>query len=152
MQHKGFDEISVQDITEAATVNRATFYDHFTDKFSLLEYLVGSDFHELLAEREIQFDGTRASGLRSIVLAVCDYLARVPGPDCQRQSQPHIEAAIIAVVRRILVDGLKLHSPKSAVSAEMMAATASWAIYGAAREWVQTPDRLPSQEIAETVT
>jgi hypothetical protein len=63
-----------------------------------------------------------------------------------------MEAAIIAVVRRILVDGLKLHSPNGAVSAEMMAAAASWAIYGAAREWVQTPDRCPSEEIAETVT
>ena len=34
---KPFDEISVQDIAEAATVNRATFYDHYTDKYSLLE-------------------------------------------------------------------------------------------------------------------
>jgi hypothetical protein len=29
LQQKEFEEISVQDITEAATVNRATFYDHF---------------------------------------------------------------------------------------------------------------------------
>jgi AcrR family transcriptional regulator len=149
---KDFEDISVQDITEAATVNRATFYDHFPDKFALLEYMVGSDFHELLAERQIQFDGSCASGLKPIVLAVCDYLARMHGPECQRQSKRHMEAAIIAVVRRIFVDGLKLHSPNSAVSAELMAAAASWAIYGAAREWVHTPDRCPSEEIAETVT
>jgi AcrR family transcriptional regulator len=151
LEEKEFEEISVQDIAEAATVNRATFYDHFADKFALLECMVGSDFHELLAEREIQFDGSCTSGLRPIVIAVCDYLARMQGPECQRQSQPHMEAAIIAVVRRILVDGLKLHVPKSAVSAEMMAAAASWAIYGAAREWVQTPDRSSSEEIAATV-
>src|SRR6266404_3342096 len=107
LEKKELEEISVQDVAEEATVNRATFYDHYTDKFALLECMVGSDFHELLAERQIQFDGTCASGLRSIVLAVCDYLARMHGPDCQRQSQPHMEAAIIAVVRRILVDGLK---------------------------------------------
>jgi AcrR family transcriptional regulator len=152
LKEKEFEEISVQDITEAATVNRATFYDHYTDKFGLLECMVASDFHELLAEREVQFDGSCSSGLRSIVLAVCDYLARMQGPDCQRQSQPHMEAAIVAVVRRILVDGLKLHAPKSAVSPEMIAAAASWAIYGAAKEWAQTPDRRSSEEIAGIVS
>ena len=152
LEEKEFEEISVQDITEAATVNRATFYDHYTDKFGLLECMVASDFHELLAEREVQFDGSCSSGLRSIVLAVCDYLARMQGPDCQRQSQPHMEAAIVAVVRRILVDGLKLHAPKSAVSPEMIAAAASWAIYGAAKEWAQTPDRRSSEEIAGIVS
>jgi AcrR family transcriptional regulator len=151
LEQKEFEDISVQDITEAATVNRATFYDHFTDKFALLEYMVAGDFHALLAEREIQFDGSCASGLRPIVMAVCDYLARMHGPECRRQSHSHMEAAIIAVVRRIVVEGLKLHAPKSTVSAEMMAAAASWAIYGAAREWVQTPDRCSSEEIAETV-
>ena len=40
MQTKSFDEISVQDITEAATVNRATFYDHYTDKFALMEAMI----------------------------------------------------------------------------------------------------------------
>ena len=48
MQAKSFDEISVQDITEAATVNRATFYDHYTDKYALLDALVAGGFHELL--------------------------------------------------------------------------------------------------------
>ncbi|MGD1097474.1 MAG: helix-turn-helix domain-containing protein, partial [Bryobacteraceae bacterium] len=37
LEKKEFDEISVQDIADAATVNRATFYDHYPDKFALLE-------------------------------------------------------------------------------------------------------------------
>ena len=53
MQTKNIDEISVQDITDAATVNRATFYDHYTDKFSLLEAMVASGFHMLLHERNV---------------------------------------------------------------------------------------------------
>jgi len=66
MQHKGFDEISVQDITEAATVNRATFYDHYTDKFALLDAMVGSGFHLLLHERKVRYDGTCASAAGAI--------------------------------------------------------------------------------------
>src|SRR5258706_10870746 len=152
LDKKEFEEISVQDITEEATVNRATFYDRYNDKFALLECMVGSDFHELLAEREVQFDGDCPSALKPIVLAVCDFLARTQRPDCQRHLQPHMEAAIIAVVRRMLLEGLKLHPPESGVSPEIMAAAASWAIYGAAKEWAQMSNRCPSGEIADKVT
>ena len=60
LETKEFDKISVQDIADAATVNRATFYDHYADKSALLECVVGSRFHELLAERDIRFDGSCA--------------------------------------------------------------------------------------------
>ena len=153
LETKEFDKISVQDIAEAATVNRATFYDRYTDKFALLECLVGTRFGELLAARGVRFDGGCPSALRAMVLGVCDYLAGVRGLECERQLQmePHMEAAVIAVVRRMLLDGLEKHRPENGVSPEMLAATLSWAIYGAAKEWVRTPERVPSEEMAETV-
>jgi AcrR family transcriptional regulator len=147
-----FDSISVRDITNQAALNRATFYDHYTDKFELLECMVGSRFHELLAEREVQFDGTCVSALKAIVLAVCDYLARLQGPHGKRQLEPHMESAIIAVVRGTLLDGLKRHPAEKPITPEMVAALASWAIYGAAREWARTPDRCAPDEIADAVT
>jgi AcrR family transcriptional regulator len=148
---KEFDKISVQDIADAATVNRATFYDHYGDKFALLECVVGSRFHELLAERQVQFDGTCAAALKAIVLAVCEYLTQTQGPNDTRQWEPHMELAIISVVRRILLEGLKQHPSQNAIAPEMIAATASWAIYGAAKEWAQTPNRSSSDEIANAV-
>jgi AcrR family transcriptional regulator len=152
LKTKEFDSISVQDITDAATVNRATFYAHYADKFELLECLVASRFHELLVEREVQFDGTCASTLKAMVLAVCDHLVQMQGPDCKRQLEPHMESAIIAVIRRMLLEGLKRHKPENnAIAPEITAAAMSWAIYGAAREWAQTPDRCTSEEIADTV-
>src|SRR5882757_7069210 len=72
MQTKSFDEISVQDITELATVNRATFYDHYTDKFALLDAMVAGGFHRLLHERNVTFDGTCSAALGALVLAACD--------------------------------------------------------------------------------
>jgi AcrR family transcriptional regulator len=152
LETKEFDKISVQDIAEAATVNRATFYDRYTDKFALLECLVGTRFGELLAARGVRFDGGCASALRGIVLGVCDYLAAAPGMECARQLQlePHMEAAVIAVVRRMILDGLQNHPPDG-VSPELLAATLSWGIYGAAKEWVRTPERGPAEEMVETV-
>lgn len=113
---------------------------------------MGGGFHKLLEKRQVQFDGTCASGLKSIVLAVCDYLEQIRGSECKRQSQPHLQAAIIAVVRRLIVEGLKACGPESEVTPELAGAAASWAIYGAASEWAQTPGHCSSEEIAETVT
>src|SRR6201995_1025566 len=53
-----FEKISVQDITDEATVNRATFYAHYPDKFALFECMVASRFHQLLADRGVTFNGT----------------------------------------------------------------------------------------------
>jgi AcrR family transcriptional regulator len=153
LETKEFDKVTVQDIAEAATVNRATFYDHYTDKFALLECMVGMRFGELLVARGVRFDGGCSLALRGIVLGVCDYLAAAPRLECERQLQmePHMEAAVIAVVRRMLLEGLTKHPPENGVSPEMLAATLSWAIYGAAKEWVRTPERVPSEVVVETV-
>src|ERR1700682_1824119 len=69
MRTKSFDEVSVQDITDAATVNRATFYDHYTDKYALLDAMVGSGFHLMLHERQVRFDGSCASAAGAGILA-----------------------------------------------------------------------------------
>jgi AcrR family transcriptional regulator len=153
LETKEFEKISVQDIAEAATLNRATFYDHYADKFALLECMVASRFHDLLTQRGIVFNGGCSSALKGIVLGVCDYLAATPRLECERQRQmePHLESSVIAVVRRLLLNGLKQHAAESAIPPEMAAATASWAIYGAAKEWVHTPNRCSSEEIVEMV-
>jgi AcrR family transcriptional regulator len=152
LEKKEFDDISIQDIADAATVNRATFYDHYADKFELLACTVGCRFQELVAERQVQFAGNCTAELRAVILAVCDYLTRVKGTNCKRQLEPHMESAIIAAVREILLSGIRQHSAENAIAPEMIAASASWAIYGAAKEWVETPERCSSEEIADTVT
>jgi AcrR family transcriptional regulator len=153
LTRKEFDKISVQDIAEAATVNRATFYDHYPDKYALLECMIGTRFGELLAARGVRFDGDCASALRAITLGVCDYLAEVPGLECARQMQmePHMEAAVIAVVRRMLLAGMEKHPPTNGVPAAVLSATLSWGIFGAAKEWVRMPERCSSEAMADKI-
>jgi len=40
IREKGFDAVSIQDITDRATLNRATFYLHYGDKHDLMEALI----------------------------------------------------------------------------------------------------------------
>jgi AcrR family transcriptional regulator len=150
---KEFDRISVQDIAEAATVNRATFYDHYADKYALLECMVGTRFAELLAARGVEFDGNCSQALRAMVLGVCDYLACTPGLKSERQIQmePHLEAAVIAVVRRMILAGMVQHPPTNGLPAAVLSATLSWAIFGAAKEWVRTPERCTSEAMADDI-
>jgi AcrR family transcriptional regulator len=152
LEAKEFDKISVQDIADQATVNRATFYDHYTDKSALLAAMVGCRFHQLLSERQIQFDGTCTSALKALLLAVSEYLTRMQGPEGTRELQPHMESAIISAIRRILMEGLRQHPPNGDISVELVAAAASWATYGAVKEWANTPGRPPAEQMAVTVT
>jgi hypothetical protein len=34
---------------------------------------------------------------------------------------------------------------------KLLATTAAWAIFGAARRWYQTPDRIPAEEMAAKI-
>lgn len=154
LKTKRFEEISVQDIADAATVNRATFYDHYTDKFALLECMVAGQFNGLLASRGVKFDGSCSSAIRAIVLGVCDFLAGAPGANCcgeRRVEEPHLESAVIAVVTHMLLQGMQAHPLEGNRSPEMTAAAASWAIYGAAKQWLKTPGRSPSERAAEAI-
>jgi hypothetical protein len=62
-----------------------------------------------------------------------------------------MESAVIGVVRWMILDGLRKHPAGGVVTPEILATTVSWAIYGAAKEWLQTPNRSESEEMAETV-
>jgi AcrR family transcriptional regulator len=152
-----FEKISVQDITDAATVNRATFYAHYPDKFALLECLVAKRFHQLLDQRGVYFDGACVSAIRGIILGVCDYLTQnwnhPPGSDGERQRllAPHLESAVVNVVQQMLLEGLLRHPTPSPVSPEIQASATSWAIFGAAKQWLRTPNRVPSEAVATTI-
>ena len=157
LQSREFETLSVHEITDAAGVNRATFYAHYPDKFALLECMIAGRLHALLDGRGVVFDGSCNMALKGIVLGVCDFLTQSlrqgVGAKCPKANQlpPHMESAIISVVRGMLLEGIRKHPPEGAYTPELLASTASWAIYGAAREWLQTPDHLSSEEFAPAI-
>ena len=44
LPEKGFRSLTVQDITDKAEINRATFYAHFNDKYDLLDKSIQQTF------------------------------------------------------------------------------------------------------------
>jgi len=151
LEEKEFDKISVQDITEAATLNRATFYAHYSDKFALLEEFIRVSFLDILEEKNVRFNGTCPSALQVIILTVCEYLieAEKSLSSKQHQYEPFLQSKVIDQIREVLLDGFRQHPMERRVAPETIAATVSWAIYGAVRQWVDSADRLPQEEFVQ---
>jgi AcrR family transcriptional regulator len=149
LAEKTFDQISVQDLADRSTLNRATFYDHFTDKFALLEAMIGERFSALIDARMAGNLATCEASLRQLVLAACDFLVEVSS-GCQkheRQFEPIVESRVKATMREHLLEGLRRHKAKSP---ELKATMVSWAITGAALQWSRERG-MSADELADAV-
>jgi AcrR family transcriptional regulator len=149
LNRKEFDDISVQEIADEASLNRATFYLHYPDKNALLQAMTAARFRDLIARRNLSF--TNCDGaLGAIALGVCDYLAETTNCPGQLARMP-LEGSIIAVMEDIFEEGAARHGVVPGPESKLFAATAAWAIFGAARRWYQTPDRMPAEEMAAKI-
>jgi AcrR family transcriptional regulator len=146
---KEFDHISVQEIADEATLNRATFYLHYPDKHALLQAMTAARFRELIDRRGLSFTDCDGA-LRAIALGVCDYLSETTGCPSQLAKMP-LEGSIIPVVEGMFQEGAGNHATAPGTDPNLLAATAAWAIFGAARRWYQTPSRIPAEEMAARI-
>ena len=149
LMKKEFVDISVQEIADEATLNRATFYLHYPDKNALLQAMTESRFRSLIERRGITFTDCHGA-LRAIALGVCDYLAETTGCPGQLARIP-LEGSIIPVVEGMFKEGICRHALVPGVDAGLLATTAAWAVFGAARRWFQTPDRIAAEEMAAKI-
>jgi AcrR family transcriptional regulator len=149
LMKKEFDDLSVQEIADEATLNRATFYLHYSDKNALLQAMTEARFRDLIERRSITFTNCNGA-LRAIALGVCDYLAE--STSCPSQlARISLEGSIIPVVEGMFTEGLALHGIAADVDGALLASTAAWAVFGAARRWFQTPNRIPAEEMAAKI-
>ena len=146
---KEFEDVSVQEIADEATLNRATFYLHYADKNALLHAMTESRFRDLIERRGITFTDCKGA-LRAIALGVCDYLAESTGCPAQL-SRMALEGSIIPIVEDTFKEGLAHRGMAPGADASLRAATAAWAVFGAARRWFQTPNRIPTEEMAARI-
>jgi AcrR family transcriptional regulator len=149
LMKKEFEDVSVQEIADEATLNRATFYLHYPDKNALLQAMTGARFRDLIERRGITFTDCNGA-LRAIALGVCDYLAESTSCPGQLARMP-LEGSIVPVIEDMFKDGLALHGTSPGVDTALLACTAAWAVFGAARRWFQTPNRIPAEEMAARI-
>ncbi len=156
LAERSFQAISVQDIAERATLNRATFYAHFEDKYALMDYLVVDSFREALGRYLPPEASFSPRNLHLLVMAVCEFLAQFQGhcAPADRDLHPRFEARVQQEVRTVLLAWLRqapVAPDAPATMRETAASVISWAIFGAGIEWARGERTTPADEWARQV-
>ncbi len=137
---KNFESISVQDIAERATVNRATFYAHFQDKFALLDALIRDDMHEHLLQGE-----PMAADVRSMLLAVganvFSFVTLHRKCKIDRDFEPQFEQTMEAEVSALL-------APRFTSCNAHLVATA---LVGSAMRWRAAGRKEPADDVVREI-
>ena len=156
VEEKGHSGLTVQEIAERATINRATFYAHFRDQYELFDYAISEAFGEELRRTLPDSPGLSEENLKALVLAACDYLAGL-NTACSRtdrQFRPLIEARVQGELYELLLGWIEASPEKASgrlVSPEVTASVVSWSIFGAALDWSRNGAAPSSDEVADQV-
>ena len=153
LAEKNLEDITVQDITARATVNRATFYAHFVDKYAMVDELAREGFTQMLQQRIGTHPLSTEEHVWHLFLVVCNNL-RLLHTQCKhgRLFDSLVEAQIKAQLREQVRSAmLKRGGPRSHSHprVELLATIVSWAIYGAALEWSQRPGTQSAEAFVE---
>ncbi|NOH12929.1 MAG: TetR/AcrR family transcriptional regulator [Chloroflexi bacterium] len=142
VQEKSLHAITVQDIAERATVNRATFYAHFDDKYALMDHLVASSYRETVKNKLADACGFSHENLALLIEATCEFLSRYTSSchPSDEKYRPLIETQIQAQIKGLLSRWLEEHTNEngpSNIDIEITSTVYSWAIFGAGMQWAQ---------------
>lgn len=152
---KAFEAITVQDIADRATVNRATFYAHFQDKYDLLEHAFIESFQQALYKNLPAGSEYSPHTVQLLIQSVCEFLEELHShcaPSMRSQFDSVLEKQIRGQLYEVLTSWLVRARPSNLRDeAELRATVAAWAIYGAAAQWSQGDRKEPSEKFARRV-
>lgn len=150
MAEKDMASISIGEITDRATVNRATFYAHFPDKYALLDSIVRELFEQRLAQHLPPAPTWNVQSLRALISTTFDFVGEFHHKCHHGDSQfdPLMERAVQQELAEVLLRWLKqarVAGMRPGLRLDLVASVISWAIFGPAVQWGRN-GRTPTAE------
>lgn len=156
MSEQGFQATTVQDITSRATVNRATFYAHYEDKYDLLDNMIREKIQADLMEAMPEDPDFSWLNLELLILTVCGHMGEFHGHQCasgRDQLAPLMEREVQAQIYEIVLkwleqEGVTDHNEDPRTAASIL----SWAIFGAGMRWSRSQENITAEAMAARTT
>lgn len=143
MTQKHFQSITVQEIADRAMVHRATFYDHFVDKYDLLEHAIRDEFKQCLQKKLPQEFHCSVENLNLLLATTCEFLHWLAGQCVARDKQimAIAQTQITAQIQELVLKWIHSIGYETATP-DLTAGITSWAIYGTGVYWSQHSDSM----------
>jgi AcrR family transcriptional regulator len=149
---KDFKDITIKDITTAATVNRATFYSHFIDKYDLLEKVLSESIMKEVIQEVSTHEVINEESIKSIFLSIIRFQTTISN-QCRRSYEaftPQIETIFKQELQAFFSEWAhKQWSNQSKTEVEVYTVMLSWALYGAAMHWMQNQTSQPDDYVEQ---
>ena len=148
---KPIEKITIKEITDCAGVIRPTFYNHFQDKFELMEWIIREDLLEpirpLIMADMIQEAMTLLFTNMQMEKTFYARAVRMEGPVTFHQvSCKSVEAFLLEIIREKAAS--KVYHLKW-ITEEVIAAYYAQSMCFAAERWVFQGMQVPPKEVAE---
>lgn len=138
LREKSFMDIRVQDISESSRINRSTFYNHFVDKYELLEVVIRKNFQQRAIERVTQKLHYDEALVKNIYYTLIDFYTRWINVSMRNYHELDIkiERVLRQEVEILLTKALEnSEEPLTDKEKKVIASNLSWLIFGVGHEW-----------------
>ncbi len=155
-EKRNIHSISIQEIAMRATVNRATFYAHYEDKYALVADWSREKFQHALVRQLPASSTLQRETLHRLILFVFDFMAlsrRYSRPS-NRQFERLYEMVVQQELYELLLCWLKQTPSEIPLPEETIETTAqaiSWAIFGPAMQWSRGDQSVSKEVMAHHV-
>lgn len=149
---KPIEKITIKEITDKAGVIRPTFYNHFQDKYELLEWIVRRELMDVITE------GIADGKFReSIVAALSAMLDEKPFYTNANKltGQNSFKEILFDAVKDLIVsyfdvDAFKKRLPYAWLTPAVAASFISASVCYAVCSWIETGMKIPIEELVDT--
>lgn len=153
IHEKRFSAVTVQDIAERATVNRATFYAHYVDKEDLAQNVLKTQFHAAVLNRFTERPALNYDNIVEFAVGVFEWMGNMHEacPETAAELQDTVGKTVQQELYGIMEYWVSVSRSYQRLfpgcSKETVVTALAWSIYGGAHRWSRSDRKASPRQI-----